>query len=69
MLISERFFLSDILLYICNKNKHMTVKGLKDILKHYDDSDVIGIKYNGTVASIVIKKHDSSDIKEIVILK
>ena len=66
MLISERFFLSDILLYICNKNKHMTVKGLKDILKHYD---VIGIKYNGTVASIVIKKHDSKDIKEIVILK
>ena len=69
MLISERFFLSDILLYICNKNKHMTVKRLKDILENYNENDIVGIKYNTVVASIVIKKHDSSDIKEIVILK
>ena len=69
MLISERFFLSDILLYICNKNKYMTVKRLKDILENYNENDIVGIKYNTTVASIVIKKHDSKDIKEIVILK
>lgn len=47
----------------------MTVKKLKDILENYNDNDIVGIKYNAVVASIVIKKHDSSDIKEIVILK